>query len=278
MLRHLRQALLALSFLGTPLTAFADCNARDFLQINLPEGDPLTVALEMAYPGLRVDGGTVTLPSGLRLPLGPEEARAPKAMLTDGTIREQFHYVYPLQFASKRREIGWYDPGRVRNDAFFRGLYFEDEATARASLEQVAYQHRAGKTRFRMTNKHGVACQLAAAFEDIGHRAVADHPSLRDVGGSFNWRKIAGTNRLSAHSFGIALDLNTKYGGYWRWAKEPEGQVGPYRNGIPEDVVTALERYGFIWGGKWHHYDGMHFEYRPELILYARMVSGAPEG
>ena len=27
-----------------------------------------------------------------------------------------------------------------------------------------------------------------------------------------------------------------------------------------------FERHGFIWGGKWHHYDTMHFEYRPELL------------
>jgi hypothetical protein len=36
-----------------------------------------------------------------------------------------------------------------------------------------------------------------------------------------------------------------------------------------------MERFGFIWGGKWHHFDGMHFEYRPELILYARLVQEA---
>mgnify|MGYP002637708491 CR=1 FL=1 len=23
---------------------------------------------------------------------------------------------------------------------------------------------------------------------------------------------------------------------------------------------------GFIWGGRWFHYDTMHFEYRPELL------------
>ncbi|MEJ2663631.1 MAG: M15 family metallopeptidase, partial [Spirochaetia bacterium] len=28
-----------------------------------------------------------------------------------------------------------------------------------------------------------------------------------------------------------------------------------------------FEKYGFIWGGKWYHYDTMHFEYRPELLV-----------
>ena len=26
----------------------------------------------------------------------------------------------------------------------------------------------------------------------------------------------------------------------------------------------------FVWGGRWWHYDTMHFEYRPEIICYAR--------
>jgi hypothetical protein len=30
--------------------------------------------------------------------------------------------------------------------------------------------------------------------------------------------------------------------------------------------VEVFERHGFIWGGKWNHYDTMHFEYRPELL------------
>ena len=33
------------------------------------------------------------------------------------------------------------------------------------------------------------------------------------------------------------------------------------------EVVEIFEKYGFIWGGKWYHYDTMHFEYRPELLV-----------
>jgi hypothetical protein len=28
----------------------------------------------------------------------------------------------------------------------------------------------------------------------------------------------------------------------------------------------AAERRSFVWGGRWYHYDTMHFEYRPELV------------
>jgi hypothetical protein len=39
---------------------------------------------------------------------------------------------------------------------------------------------------------------------------------------------------------------------------------------IPLAIVEVFERHGFIWGGKWYHYDSFHFEYRPELIALAK--------
>jgi D-alanyl-D-alanine carboxypeptidase len=40
----------------------------------------------------------------------------------------------------------------------------------------------------------------------------------------------------------------------------------PYRNRMPQEIVSIFEKHGFIWGGKWNHFDTMHFEYRPELL------------
>ena len=119
--------------------------------------------------------------------------------------------------------------------------------------------------------------QVNAMLNSV-YRHVQTRPTLirlnryfRNVGGSFNWRTIAGTNRLSAHSFGIAIDLNTEIGKYWRWAGVEAGRAFTYENEMPEFLVSTMEKFGFIWGGKWHHFDGMHFEYRPELILYSRL-------
>jgi peptidoglycan LD-endopeptidase CwlK len=47
-----------------------------------------------------------------------------------------------------------------------------------------------------------------------------------------------------------------------------DGRI-PYRNKVPFEIVSIFEKHGFIWGGKWYHYDTMHFEYRPELFLAA---------
>lgn len=43
------------------------------------------------------------------------------------------------------------------------------------------------------------------------------HKYVSKTAGTFNWRKIAGTNRISTHAFGTAIDINTKYSNYWQW-------------------------------------------------------------
>lgn len=197
---------------------------------------------------------------------GPTE-RSPRELLTDATIGDQFTYLYPLDFDLSRREIAWEDPGRVRNEDFMRFLFGETENEVRSSLTQV--QTTDGRASFNVTQRYNVDCQLEAALALIGD----NYPNVfRNIGGSFNWRFISGTSRLSVHSFGAAVDINTSMGGYWQWSGAEQGNVGGYQNQIPEEVVAAFESYGFIWGGKWHHFDGMHFEYRPELIIYARLA------
>jgi hypothetical protein len=78
---------------------------------------------------------------------------------------------------------------------------------------------------------------------------------------------VVGTGRLSPHSFGIAVDIAVPPSHYW--LREKTG-AGEYKNSIPWAIVEIFEKHGFIWGGKWYHFDTMHFEYRPELILKAR--------
>jgi hypothetical protein len=86
---------------------------------------------------------------------------------------------------------------------------------------------------------------------------------LRKLAGGFAARKIAGTERTSAHAFGIAIDLDKSLSDYWRWQKRKPLR---WRNRFPQAIVDAFEAEGFIWGGRWYHYDTMHFEYRPELF------------
>jgi hypothetical protein len=257
----------------------AACEARNFLTMSLPvasERPALSEALELAYPGVTVDDVAGTLTIGTTtLPLGADEERSVLARINDGTIKDQFAIVYPLDFDLTIRETPWFDPGRVRNDPMFRALYGESERAVASSLVRTTYRGAALNTTFAVTREYCAAQQLQAALNGIAADGRAMDQYFANVGGSFNWRVIAGTRRLSAHSFGIAVDFNTDLGGYWRWAGAVEGDAGEYNNRYPESLVRHMERFGFIWGGKWHHFDGMHFEYRPELILYARLVQEA---
>jgi hypothetical protein len=116
--------------------------------------------------------------------------------------------------------------------------------------------------------------ELAESDEEV--RAFVE--GLSAVHG-YNWRNIAGTLRRSYHSYGIAVDLLPRsYDGqwpYWLWAAQ--GGIDDWWNlsledrwQIPQPIIDAFERNGFIWGGKWLSFDNLHFEYRPESILMAQ--------
>lgn len=273
------RVLLTLGLL--PGVADADCAPRDFLTIPLPATSgmqAIAVALELAYPGVHVDPDTnsVRFADGTILPLGALRGLPDRQRLAAPTIAEQFEQPYPLQFDPTLRRTPWHDPGRARNSAFFTTLYFATEAEVTRDLRQVSYTGPTQRARFAMTTRYCVAQQLQAALHLIADEGSEMDKYFHAVGGSFNWRRIAGTERLSTHSFGIAMDLNPGLGGYWRWSGRTEGDAGEYATEIPQELVHHMERFGFIWGGKWHHFDGMHFEYRPELILHARMRSELP--
>ena len=116
------------------------------------------------------------------------------------------------------------------------------------------------------TSINGASIQLEKVAKEL-----ASKPSLKKYltnASTFYWRKVRGANRQSAHSYGIAIDINTNYSNYWLWSnpKAKETDKVEYKNRIPMEIVNVFEKYGFIWGGRWYHYDTMHFEYRPELL------------
>ena len=67
-------------------------------------------------------------------------------------------------------------------------------------------------------------------------------------GGCFNQRGKRGGVGMSTHAWGIAVD--------WCPALGPMG--GPTR--MPQFIVDAFTKRGFIWGGDWKIQDAMHFQ------------------
>lgn len=103
---------------------------------------------------------------------------------------------------------------------------------------------------------------------------------------SYNWREISDSGNRSFHSMGIAVDVLPRGWGqkniYWAWRRDidPENwMLLPLdrRWMPPRQVIRIFENNGFIWGGKWMIWDNMHFEYRPEVILYSKILNAAPE-
>jgi hypothetical protein len=156
------------------------------------------------------------------------------------------------------------DPGRVRIEQLFLTTYGQDR--------DEVFDH-LGKVRFFGLRYpfHELAVEPLRRVVARLEPQVAKNPKLKpfltEIGGTFIWRKIARSKNLSAHAFGIAIDLNVERAHYWRWTRRGEPMV--WRNRIPQEIVDAFEEEGFIWGGRWVHFDTMHFEYRPELLSEA---------
>lgn len=104
---------------------------------------------------------------------------------------------------------------------------------------------------------------LQAAFAEIaqqGLQSVFDVGDANSAGGCHNPRfnRLANSTSigfLSRHSWGMALDTNTR--GSCQGCAPPN--IATRSGGC--DAVRILRKHGFAWGGNYLTPDGMHFEY-----------------
>jgi hypothetical protein len=101
---------------------------------------------------------------------------------------------------------------------------------------------------------HAVSCHPIAAepFRHVFAILAAEGlwHELRTFGGGYVFRtKRTNASELSVHSWGLAADFN----------------VQTNKQGTPGDmspaVVQVFEAAGFVWGGRFHTSDPMHFQY-----------------
>jgi hypothetical protein len=220
--------------------------------------------LKAAYPN-----AFEIIPNGIRFPDGTVivyndgENRDFDAKLERPDLRDMLSLAYPLG-EQKTSPSENFDPGRFRPDAFFRALYGKNEAEIRSKLRPVQWMPSSNGPWLPITTCFGVDKKLEAVIAELETLGPEFTKFLLPPGGSFNYRTIAGTARLSLHSFGMAVDIAVSPSHYWLW--ETKG-AAEYKNSIPYEIVAIFEKHGFIWGGKWYHFDTMHFEYRPELLM-----------
>lgn len=225
-----------------------------------------------AYPETiaGIDGNALTFKDG-GPPIEIDDGRDKdhQAALAAGDVEDSLRQIYPLGACELTPEVNA-DPGRIRSDPLMMRLYGSSSRAVEANLVPVKWF---GGT-LRVTKRQGAAAALAKVHEELAGKPELKR-YLTPSAGTFNWRKIAGASNMSVHSFGAAIDLNTKFADYWIWSGGKPGRVPTYANKYPLEIVDIFERHGFVWGGRWYHYDTMHFEYRPELIAIAKAADAS---
>lgn len=184
--------------------------------------------------------------------------------LDDADPEDMFAFTYDLNSWTPQYQQ---DAGRSRCEQLFKKMYGASAAAVQRNLVTVKWFGQ----NVQFTRVNGAADSLRAVAAEL-----ARHPALKKhlhSSGSFYWRKVRGAKRQSAHSYGMTIDIGVAGGGgggdYWQWRNPGKGENAriTYFNHMPHEVVEIFERHGFIWGGRWYHYDTMHFEFRPEILM-----------
>jgi hypothetical protein len=254
--RLIAAGIAGLSLLGAPVLFAQD--------------HPFNAALDnlvIAYPSALAshDDNTLRWRDGTVMPLSDGiENKSFDAMLRQASIADQLRLSYPRGPLPQPPAVDS-DPGRFRNTAFFTKMYGDcRHGEVTPHLVSLTWLPKTWGKPFRITAINGVDQQLRAISEEIDALPGTIKHAAYPIAGTYNCRAVADTGQPSPHSYGIAIDLNTTVSDYWLW--RPHNGPIAYRNRIPEEIVAIFEKHGFIWGGKWYHFDTMHFEYRPELL------------
>jgi hypothetical protein len=222
-----------------------------------------------AYPDQleRIEGGSLVWRDGTRMAIDDGKGEKPFAEWLEHPDSEDMLAVpYPAGdlAAPPAKDV---DPGRARNEAFFNKVYGDcRKGEVEKTLAAVVWLPKKTGQHLPFNKINGAAQHLEAVSRELDELPAKFDVYLFPSAGTYNCRVIAGTNRVSAHGHGIAIDIALKHSDYWRNTSPGKDGAYAYKNEIPMEIVRIFEKHGFIWGGKWHHYDTMHFEYRPELL------------
>ncbi len=255
------QRLLLAAMLTAP--ACRDGWSADALVVN----DVLD-ALVSSYPEAlaRHDGAHVYWRDGTVMDVTDGADDKPFAdLLANASILDQFRLRYSRGRLATPPAVNA-DPGRFRNEAFFRKMYGDcKKGDVQRNMTAITWLPGTWNKTVQVTRVNGVAEKLKQVSDEIDALPAAIKAAAYPIAGVFSCRAVKDTGRPSMHAAAAAIDLNLKMSDYWLWQTAKGGSI-PYRNRMPQEIVDIFEKHGFIWGGKWYHYDTMHFEYRPELL------------
>lgn len=224
-------------------------------------------SLTSAYPSTiaKIRNNHVFLINGDSILFDDGRKKSHLELLEETDIEDMFIQPYKVP---EDKPAYLYDPGRSRAEILFKAMYGESAKKVEQNLTTLEWFGQ--KVKFNSIN--GAADSLKAVAKELSQWPDLKH--YLKSSGTFYWRPVRGANRMSAHSYGIAFDIGVDKSNYWQWTlgSNDEMKEVKYQNKIPREIVEIFQKHGFIWGGAWYHYDTMHFEFRPDLLLYVELV------
>jgi len=233
--------------------------------------EPSLSLLPQTYPGtvVTIAGNAVVFADGFRLDAGSSDPASPfQDLLQHASVQDMFRLAYPTG-APIAPPPPDFDPGRFRNKAFFDHLYGDcRKGEVERNLVAVPWLPQSAGRSVYANQRGGAAAHLREVVAELERLPPQIRRAAYPIAGTYACRSVADSGQPSMHAYGAAIDLNLSYSDYWLWQAGRKAAI-QYRNRMPREIVDAFERHGFIWGGRWYHYDTMHFEYRPELLAAA---------
>jgi len=183
----------------------------------------------------------------------------------------------PAAVRARMEGVSWHggDPRCPRWDdlAYLRLDHVGFDGTATGELVVAAALAGRAAALFRRLWQLGFPVRQLRLVDDFG---ASDEASMAaDNSSAFNFRVIAGTELLSQHALGRAIDLNPVENP-WRRPDRIVPEAGAafadravVRPGMivrPGPVVAALDELGWEWGGDWiHAFDDHHLAWSRAL-------------
>lgn len=221
-----------------------------------------------AYPTLvaSADKEGIVLKNGLKLPYRTSTAKSSwDDKINNADLETQLSQPYDAGGIDTPPPY-LFDPGRLRYQPFFQALYGKDKQAIEKNLVSISWPTLKGSIKLPVNKVGDADTTLYAIGQEIAALPKRDR-IWAEGATTYCYRVIKDTDRLSMHSFGIAIDLAPTKTQYWKDEAPSETAHIGYRNTMPLSIVRIFEKHGWIWGGRWYHYDTMHFEYRPELLV-----------
>lgn len=147
------------------------------------------------------------------------------------------------------------------DEALHRGTIIVHKAIASPLLEGMA-----------AARELGFPIQQAVPIDDPAYRGDDNASMAANNSSGFNYRTIAGTDQVSRHSLGLAVDINPLLNPYLAhdgvWYPEATHIERADRPGVftaDHPLTKFLTGLGFEWGGSWARPDYHHFEWARPL-------------